>query len=320
MTEGAYLDNAATTPLDHRVLEAMLPHLGGARGNPSSLHASGAAARDAVEDARAEVADLLGASPEEILFTAGGTEADNLAVLGLARDAAPGKRHAVVSRVEHAAVRSAASHLETAGFEVSWLGVDETGLVDPEELARMLRPDTAFAAVVWANNEVGTVQPVAELAEVCALRDIPLHADAVQAAGREHLDVGETPVSTLAISGHKLYGPQGAGVLYVREGVSLAPLVFGGGQERSLRSGTENVAGVVGLGAAARLAAAELEARADHEKELRERDLRGRCGDRWRADQRTPGAAALQQRPRHRRRRRGRGPRAGPRRPRLRYR
>jgi cysteine desulfurase len=275
MTRPAYLDNAATTPVDPRVLEAMLPHLGGRRGNPSSLHASGATAREAVEEAREQAADLINATPREILFTSGGTESDNLAVLGLARAASPEKRHAVISCVEHAAVRASARRLESEGLEISWVRADPDGMVDPSDFGNALRPDTALAAVVWANNEVGTVEPIEELAEICAERGVPLHADAVQAAGRLPLDVEEVPVSTLAFSGHKLYGPQGAGALYVREGVSLEPLLFGGGQERGLRSGTENVAGIVGLGTAARLAREELVERVRHERELRERILAG---------------------------------------------
>ena len=275
MTHPVYLDNAATTPMDPRVLEAMLPHLGERRGNPSSLHSSGAAAREAVEDARESVASLLGAAPEEISFTGGGTESDNLAVRGLARAGSPAKRHAVVSRVEHAAVREAARHLESEGFEVSWVGVDSDGLVDPAEFADSLRPDTALAAVVWANNEVGTVEPMQELAGICAGRKVPLHADAVQAAGRLPLDVEKVPVSTLALSGHKLYGPQGVGALYVRKGVVLDALFFGGGQERGLRSGTENVAGIAGFGEAARLAREEMEERVGHETGLRDGILSG---------------------------------------------
>jgi cysteine desulfurase len=275
MTHPVYLDNAATTPMDPRVLEAMLSHLGGRRGNPSSLHSSGAAAREAVEEARESVASLVGASPEEILFTSGGTESDNLAVLGLARAASPQKRHGVISRVEHAAVREAARLLESEGFEITWVGVDADGLVDPAEFAGALRPQTALAAVVWANNEVGTVEPIGELARICAERNVPLHTDAVQAAGRLWLDVGRVPVSTLAISGHKLYGPQGVGALYVQEGAALEPLIFGGAQERGLRSGTENVAGIVGLGMAARLAYEEMEERVRHETKLRDRIVTG---------------------------------------------
>jgi cysteine desulfurase len=275
MTESVYLDNAATTPLDPRVLESMLGHLGGRRGNPSSRHAFGGSAREGVEEARDSVASLIGALPGEIVFTSGGTESDNLAVLGLARSAGSEKRHAVVSCVEHAAVRKAARRLQSEGFEVSWIGVDAKGLIDPEEFAASLRPDTALAAVVWANNEVGTVEPVPELAEICAAKDIPFHADAVQAVGRVPIDVSETQVSTLALSGHKLYGPQGVGALYVREGVSLEPIIYGGGQERGLRSGTQNVAGIAGLGTAARLAREEMDNRVAHERTLRDRVMAG---------------------------------------------
>jgi cysteine desulfurase len=275
MTEPVYLDNAATTTLDPRVLESMLPHLGGRRGNPSSLHSFGGSAREGLEEARGSVAALIGASPEEIVFTSGGTESDDLAVLGLARSAGPNKRHAVVSCVEHAAVREAARRLQTEGFEVSWVGVDAEGLVDPDEFVASLRPDTALAAVVWANNEVGTVEPVPELAEICAAKDIPFHADAVQAVGRVPVDVTQIPVSTLALSGHKIYGPQGIGALYVRDGVSLEPIFFGGGQERGLRSGTQNVAGIVGLGAAATLAHEEMDDRVAHERAMRDRIIAG---------------------------------------------
>ena len=274
MTDPVYLDNAATTPLDPRVLESMLGHLGGRRGNPSSLHALGSAARDAVEGARASVAALIGARPEEVAFTSGGTESDAIAVLGLARSAPAEKRHVVVSGVEHAAVREDAKRLQKEGFEISWIGVDADGLVDPDEFAAALRPDTALAAVIWANNEVGTVEPVRELAELCAQGGIPFHSDAVQAAGRVPIDVSRTPVSTLALSGHKLYGPQGIGALYVR-GVSPEPIVYGGGQEKGLRSGTPNVAGIVGLGTAAALALAEMDERAAHETALRDRILAG---------------------------------------------
>jgi cysteine desulfurase len=279
MAHPVYLDNAATTPMDPRVLEAMLPHLGGGgRGNPSSLHAPGAAAREAVEEARESVATLLGASAREIVFTGGGTESDNLAVLGLARAASPERRHVVISRVEHAAVREAARRLEVEGFEVTRVGVDADGLVDAAEFAEALRQDTALAAVVWANNEVGTVEPIEELAGICAERGVPFHSDAVQAAGRLPLDVREARVSTLALSAHKLYGPQGVGVLYVREDVAVEPILFGGGQERGLRSGTENVSGIVGLGEAARLAREEMVDRVRHERGLRDGILAGVAG------------------------------------------
>ncbi len=275
-----YLDHAASTPLDERALKAMLPYLGGdmtLRGNPSSLHASGAAAREAIEEGRASVARLVGAAPEEILFTSGGTESDNLGVLGLAA-AVPEKRHLVISAVEHAAVRNAAAHLEAKGYEVTKIGVDTHGIVDPSGLADALRPETALAAVMWANNEVGAVQPVEELAEVCRERDVPLHVDAVQAAGRLSIDVSRVPVSTLALSSHKIYGPQGVGALYARGGVRLEPTAFGGGQERGLRSGTENVAGIVGFGTASRLADDELAQRTRHDEMLRAALICGATG------------------------------------------
>jgi cysteine desulfurase len=209
------------------------------------------------------------------LFTSGGTESDGIAVLGLARSAPPDKRHLVVSRVEHAAVREDAKRLEREGFEVSWIGVDADGLIEPDEFAAALRPDTALAAIIWANNEVGTIEPVRELARLCAERGIHFHSDAVQAAGRVPIDVSETPVSTLAISGHKLYGPQGIGAMYVRDAVSPQPIVYGGGQEKGFRSGTPNVAGIVGLGTAAELAREEMDERVAHEKALRDRILAG---------------------------------------------
>lgn len=259
----------------------MLPYLrngvapnGMTRANPSSLHAPGVAAREAIEEARAWAARLIGASPEEIVFTAGGTESDNLAVLGLA-GATEEKKHVVISAVEHPAVREAAGHLEATGYEVTRVGVDANGLVSPERFAEALRPDTALAAVMWANNEVGTVEPVAELARICHEAGVPFHADAVQAAGRVPIDVSQVLVSTLALSAHKLYGPQGVGALYVRGGVRLRPTLFGGGQEKGLRSGTENVAGVVGFGEASRLASEELEERTRHEETLREALISG---------------------------------------------
>lgn len=268
-----YLDNAATTPMDSRVLDAMLPHLRGVggrfRGNPSSLHRAGAAASEAVEAAREYVAAMIGASPDEIHFTSGGTEADNMAVLGLAGAAPEDKRHAIISKVEHAAVREAGRWLEESDFEVTWLGTDGYGAVDPKELEAGIRADTAFVSVMWANNEVGTVQPIPEIARLCAARNIPFHTDAVQAAGRERIDVSGGMISALSLSAHKLYGPQGAGALYVRRGVEIAPRSFGGGQERGLRSGTEDVAGIAGFGEAARLATEEFEERVEREETLR---------------------------------------------------
>ncbi|WP_047866059.1 cysteine desulfurase family protein [Rubrobacter aplysinae] len=277
---GVYLDHAATTPLDPGVAEAFSRALRLPRANPSSRHAPGAAARRLVEEAREEAALLIGASPEEVYFTSGGTESDALGVIGLARAAARerGARHVVLSAVEHSAVREAAAALDAEGFEITRLGVDRHGLVDPDELAAALRQDTALAAVMWANNEVGTVQPVGGLAGVCRERGVPLHCDAVQAVGHLPVDVSGTPVSTLAFTGHKLYGPSGVGALYVRGGSEVTyiePLLRGGGQERGLRGGTENVAGIAAFGEACRLARAELEERARRERVLRGRLVEG---------------------------------------------
>ncbi len=276
MQRTVYLDNAATTPLDPRVADAFADALREPRANPSSQHSPGAAARRAVEAAREEAARLIGASPREIHFTSGGTEADALAVLGLARASRErGARHVIISAVEHPAVREAAVQLESEGFEVTRLPVDRDGLVDPAGLEAALRDDTALAAVMWANNEVGTVQPVAEIARICRERGVPSHCDAVQAAGHVPVDAEEAGASTLALTGHKFHGPSGVGALYVRGGIEVEPLLRGGGQERGLRSGTENVAGIYAFGEACRIAREELDERAARERELRDRVISG---------------------------------------------
>jgi cysteine desulfurase len=247
-----YLDEAATTPVRREVLEAMWPYLGPEFGNPSSHHEVGESARDALEQARSDVADVLGARPSEVTFTSGGTESDNTAVKGIAL-ASPG-RHVVVSAVEHPAVLESAAWLGRIGYEVTVLPVDHHGLVDPGVLAEALRDDTALVSVQHANNEVGTVQPVAELGSVAAARGVPLHTDAVQTAGWLDLAVGGLGVQALSISGHKLGAPKGIGVLYVHRRTACEPLLHGGGQEAGRRSGTENVAAAVGLATALRLA------------------------------------------------------------------
>ena len=249
-----YLDHNATTPLDPRVLEAMLPFLREDFGNPSSLHRFGQRARAAVEEARASVAALVGAEPPEIVFTASGSEADNMALRGVAFRAKPERRGIVVSAIEHHAVLYAAKALREEGWPVAIAGVREDGALDLERLAASVSGATALVSVMLANNETGVVQPVAEASRVARARGALVHCDAVQAAGKLALDVRALDVDLLALSAHKIYGPKGVGCLYVRRGTPLAPLVRGGGQERNRRAGTENVAGIVGFGAAAALA------------------------------------------------------------------
>ncbi|MGJ9414145.1 cysteine desulfurase family protein [Aeromicrobium sp. CF4.19] len=247
-----YLDEAATTPVRRDVLAAMGPYLGPEFGNPSSHHEMGESAQRALADARRGVADVLGARPGEVTFTSGGTEADNLAVKGIAL-AEPRGRHVVISAVEHLAVLESARWLARMGYDVTELPVDADGLVHPDALADSLREDTTLVSIQHANNEVGTIQPVAELAAVATERGVPFHTDAVQSAAWLDLDVSTLGVSAMSLSGHKLGAPKGVGVLWLRRGVPLEPLVHGGGQESGRRSGTENVAGAVGMAAALRL-------------------------------------------------------------------
>ncbi|MCW2831948.1 MAG: cysteine desulfurase [Aeromicrobium sp.] len=249
-----YLDEAATTPVRREVLESMWPHLGPEFGNPSSHHEVGEAASRALEQARAEVAGMLGARPSEITFTSGGTESDNTALKGIAL-AAPRGRHVIVSAVEHPAVLESAEFLGRIGYEVTVLPVDGDAMVRPEVLETALRDDTTLVSVQHANNEVGTIQPVETLARLAADRGAPFHTDAVQSAGWLDLDVDRLGVQAMSISGHKLGAPKGIGVLYVSRRVRFEPLIHGGGQEGGRRSGTENVAAAVGMAAAMRLAA-----------------------------------------------------------------
>jgi cysteine desulfurase len=246
----AYLDNNATTPLLPEVLEAMQPYFLEQFGNASSIHHHGQQTRAAVENARESVAELIGARSSEIVFTSGGTEADNLAVFGLAK---PGD-HIITSSIEHHAVLNACKHLETIGCEVTYLRVDSEGLIDPDELRSAVRPNTKLISVMWANNETGVIQPIADIAKIAAEADVYLHSDAIQAAGKEPIDVKEVGCDLLSISGHKIHAPQGIGALYVRKGTLLQPMLYGGRHERSRRAGTENVPGIVGLGKAAELA------------------------------------------------------------------
>ena len=269
-----YFDHAATTGVDSRVLEKMLPFLGDEYGNPSEMHRRGRVARAAVEEARAQVASALGADEREIVFTGGGSEADTLALVGLAQTQEPA--HLIVSAVEHPAVREAARYLEKyAGWEVSVASVDAGGRVDVDSYAAAFRPNTKITSVMLANNVVGTLQPVAELARIAHEHGAVFHTDAVQAVGAVPIDVRELDVDLLSLSGHKLYGPKGIGALFVRRGVRLRPLIQGGGQERGLRSGTENVPGIVGIGEAVRLAVQALSVEAPRQAALRDRLIDG---------------------------------------------
>ncbi len=266
-----YFDHNASTPVRPEVLEAMLPYFAEHFGNASSVHAFGQEAKGAVEDARAQVAALLNATPGEIVFTSGGTESDNLGVVGGAR-ALPFKgRHVIVSSIEHDAVRHAADALEREGYAVTRVAPDARGVVHPDSIADAIRTDTALVSVMAANNETGVVQPVAEIGAVCAARGVAFHVDAVQAAGKVPIDVRAWNATLATIAGHKFYAPKGVGALYVKRGFKPVPLQFGGEHEKGRRPGTENVPAIVGLGKASELAARELEDSAPRIARLRDR-------------------------------------------------
>ncbi len=273
-----YMDYAATTPVDERVVAAMLPYFSQDFGNPSSIHRLGQRAEAAVENAREQAAAVLNCRPDEVIFTSCGSESDNLALRGAAFAARQqrGARHLLVSPVEHHAVSHTALQLQQLhGFELEWLPVDEHGRVDPGEVARRLRPDTALVSVIYANNEIGTLNPLAEIGALCRQAGVPLHSDAVQAAAYLPLDVQALQVDLLALGAHKFYGPKGVGALYVRKGTPLLPAQTGGGQEFGLRAGTSNVPYIVGLAEALRIAAQERPARTAHVQPLRDRLVGG---------------------------------------------
>ncbi|MDO4183568.1 MAG: cysteine desulfurase NifS [Coriobacteriia bacterium] len=272
--ETIYLDNAATTQVRSEVLEAMLPYFSEEYGNPSSIYDLGQNASDAVAAARKLIAGALNASDKEIYFTSGGTESDNWAIKGVAwANAAKGK-HIITSAIEHHAVLHSCQALEREGFEVTYLPVDSNGLVSPEQFEQAIRPDTVLATIMFANNEIGTLQPIAPLAKIARSRGVIFHTDAVQAFGHEAIDVQELGIDLLSASGHKLYGPKGVGFLYVRKGVKMHSLIDGGQQERGKRASTENVPGIVGLAAATRLALEERETEHARQAALRDHAIR----------------------------------------------
>lgn len=268
-----YLDNSASTKVDPRVTEAMLPYFSEKYGNPNSLHKFGREARAAIDNARAQVASLINAKPTDIIFTGAGSEADNLAIKGAAwalKEKGKGS-HIITSAIEHHAILDTVRWLGKMGFEYTILPVDDKGFVSPADLEAAIRPDTILATIMFANNEIGTIQPVKELGEVCRRHGVMFHVDGVQAAGHIKVDVKQLPIDMMTMAAHKMYGPKGLGALYVRRGVKLIPTLHGGGQEFGLRSGTENVPGIVGFGVAAEIEKERLE-RGDDKKLAQLRD------------------------------------------------
>jgi cysteine desulfurase len=275
MMRYVYLDHSATTPVRPEVIEAMLPYLADYAGNASSLHKAGQRAKKALEDARDIVARALAADPKEIYFTSGGTESDNQAIIGVARAKAQRGRHLVTSTIEHHAVLNVCHWLESQGYSVSYVRVDEQGLIALQALEASLRPDTTLISVMLANNEVGAIEPLADIVRLAHARGILVHTDAVQAVGKMPVRVDELGVDLLSLTAHKFCGPKGVGVLYVRRGTPIEPLLYGGHQERALRPGTQNIPGIVGLAAALRLATEELPTEAARLGALRDRLQQG---------------------------------------------
>ena len=270
MADRIYLDYAATSPVLPEVLEAMLPFFISSFGNPSGIYGTGREARKAVERARQQTAAAIGAESREILFTSGGSESDNLAIRGTALALQGKGHHLITSRIEHPAVLNPCRQLEKEGFSVTYLDPDPFGRIAPEDVERAIRPDTILVSIMAANNEIGTVQPVAWIGEICREKGICFHTDAVQAAGQMKLDVQELGADLLSLSAHKFHWPKGAGALYVRKGTRLEAVIRGGAQERGLRAGTENVPGIVGLGKAIETAEAEREENTRRIRELRD--------------------------------------------------
>lgn len=273
-----YLDYAATTPMDPRVAEAMRPYYSEIYGNPSSLHVFGQEAKSAVEKARTQLAALLGCKTEEVVFTSGGTEADNQALEGVAFASEKKGNHIIVSKIEHHAVTECCEFLKKRGFDITYLPVDKYGLVDPNEVEKAITPKTILVSVMHANNEMGTIEPIAEIGKRVKAKGIVFHTDAVQTVGHLPTKVDELGVDLLSLSAHKLYGPKGVGALYIRKGVRVIPFLHGGAQEHNRRASTENVPGIVGLGAAAEIAGREMAEEAKRILPLRDKLIKGLLG------------------------------------------
>jgi len=267
-----YLDNASTTRVDPKVLEFMLPYFSEKYGNASSPHSLGGEAKEALEGARQKVASALNASPDEIIFTSGGTESDNLALFGAAHKR--GKGHIITSSIEHPAVLNACEYLETQGFSTTYVPVNKEGIVGLETVRKAIRPDTFLIAIMHANNEIGTIQPIKEIAKLAKEKGILVHTDAVQSFGKIKADVKELGIDMMSLSSHKIHGPKGAGALFVKKGVQISPVSRGGGHEKGMRSGTENISGIAGFGEASRLAAENM-GENDKIKKLRDRLIDG---------------------------------------------
>ena len=270
MEKVIYLDNAATTRTAPEVVDAMLPYFTENYGNPSSIYGFASANKEVIAEQREKIADVLGAKANEIYFTAGGTESDNWALTATAEAYGTKGKHIITSRIEHHAVLHTCAYLEKRGYEVTYLDVDENGLVDPRKVEEAIRPDTILISIMAANNEIGTIQPIREIGEIAHAHGVLFHTDAVQAFAQIPINVDECHIDMLSASGHKLNGPKGIGFLYIRKGVKIRSFIHGGAQERKRRAGTENVPGIVGLGKAVELAAATMEERAAKETELRD--------------------------------------------------
>ncbi|RLF62224.1 MAG: cysteine desulfurase NifS [Thermoplasmata archaeon] len=268
------MDYAATTPVDEEVLKEMLPYFKEKYGNASSLHSFGREAFDAIEKAREQVAKIINSTPDEIIFTSGGTESDNLAIKGIAYKNKDKRKkegpHIITCSIEHPAVLETCKHLEKQGFDVEFISVDKYGLVDPGDLEKAISKNTFLVTIMFANNEIGTIQPIEEIGKIAEQHDILFHTDAVQAVGKEHIDVNKLNIDLLSISSHKIYGPKGVGALFVRKGVKPEPVLHGGGHEKGLRSSTYNTPGIVGLGKACELGLKRMEKDREHMKKLRD--------------------------------------------------